>query len=542
MTSILKKTKKIIDKYLLNSYSDKELFIINEEIRQIIGENISNDIFSDDANNYEQLQGELAHINEKETIRKTKGVYYTPNDVVNFIMYNVVKFSNDILKPNNLHVMDLNGVNYSDFCFKKSVFDPTCGAGEFLLSILNIKIDLLELHKYEISNLDIRRVISTIYGNDINNDSITITKLRLFLCLLKRLGTNRIKGTADIINGSFYNFDYVIKSDKIKNKFDIIIGNPPYVEDNKSGLKLSKRYGNIYANVLENSSLHLKNNGVIGFIVPISYISTLRMRDIREELNNKLKEQYILSYCDRPDCLFTSVHQKLNIIICKKTDKKELYTGNYRYWYREERKNLFETERAVKNDYFNNEYIPKLGTKLDVGIYKKINANKVKLSDLINSGDYKIYLNMRAAFWIKAFLSKHNGREYKEYKCNSKALQCFIVCLLNSSLFWWFWICISDCWHITNKELNAFKIPNLIYDNKYINLAQNLEKKLEKTKLYVGTIQTEYEYKHKYCINEIQAIDDYIAKTFCLTEEENIYIKNFALRYRVGGGVENESN
>lgn len=29
----------------------------------------------------------------------------------------------------------------------------------------------------------------------------------------------------------------------------MIVGNPPYVEDNKSGLELTERYGNIYANV-----------------------------------------------------------------------------------------------------------------------------------------------------------------------------------------------------------------------------------------------------------------------------------------------------
>jgi len=116
------------------------------------------------------------------------------------------------------------------------------------------------------------------------------------------------------------------------------------------------------------------------------------------------------------------------------------------------------------------------------------------------------------------------------------------MCLLNSSLFWWYWICISDCWHITRKELIGFTIPNNPNFDETDRLAKQLEDKLEETKKYVGTKQTEYEYKHKECVNEIHEIDDYINTLYGLTEEESLYIKNFAFRYRIGGGVENGSN
>ena len=61
-------------------------------------------------------------------------------------------------------------------------------------------------------------------------------------------------------------------------------------------------------------------------------------------------------------------------------------------------------------------------------------------------------------------------------------------------------------------------------------------------KLYVGTKQTEYEYKHKECVDTIHQIDDYINALYGLSEEEGLYIKNFAYRYRIGGGVEDERN
>ena len=73
-------------------------------------------------------------------------------------------------------------------------------------------------------------------------------------------------------------------------------------------------------------------------------------------------------------------------------------------------------------------------------------------------------------------------------------------------------------------------------------MANSLEQKLEDTKVFVGTKQTKYEYKHKECVDVIHEIDNYINSLYGLTNEENMYIKNFSYRYRVGGGVSNGGN
>ncbi|HEM4119982.1 TPA: hypothetical protein U1W56_002015 [Streptococcus suis] len=149
---------------------------------------------------------------------------------------------------------------------------------------------------------------------------------------------------------------------------------------------------------------------------------------------------------------------------------------------------------------------------------------------------------MRAAFWIKAFLNKHKGSEYKIFSSSNVDNINYAMCLFNSSLFWWFWICISDCWHITQKELNGFRIP-INFDTKIVKeLANNLEMKLEETKLYVGTKQTEFEYKHRLCVEEIHKIDDYINQLFGLSEAESDYIKSFAYKYRISGGRNVKNN
>ena len=544
MTSVmLKNALSITNGYLIQNYSKSELKVISEEINILLGEqmNFTNDYES--MYSYEEVQEILSNINEKEGIRKAKGVYYTPSDIVKFILFNSVKMVCGKLKPNNLHVLDLNGISYSSFCYDKTVYDPTCGSGVFLLAALEIKLDLLDLHHTEVTRGKIKKVVSTIKGNDLNPDSIVITKIRLLLCVLHRHGVSKIKGLARIIEPCFASYDFVSSTPNLNEQYDLIIGNPPYVEDTKSETKPTVKYGNIYANVLDNSAKHLKKGGVIGFVIPLSYVSTPRMKKIREELSKQTAEQYILSYSDRPDCLFTSVHQKLCVIFGRNTGSSQVtYTGNYRYWYKEERDELFNTAEVVKNMFVQDDFIPKLGTRIDNEVYKKIIKNKTELIKMLNKDGAPIYLNMRAAFWIKAFLTKHNGSEYKEFKCQNQNYANFCMCLLNSSLFWWYWICISDCWHITRKELIGFKVPDIENFEITNRLANALEQKLEDTKVFVGTKQTDYEYKHKECVNVIHEIDDYINALYGLTDEESIYIKNFSYRYRVGGGAENGRN
>lgn len=532
----------IMNGYLIQNYSKVELNIIKDEIKTIIGDiDECSDVYGENYS-YDAVQEILSNINEKENIRKARGVYYTPIDVVKFILFNSAKMVCGKLRPNNLHVLDLHGIPYKTFCYEKSVYDPTCGAGVFVLCALEMKLDLLDLHHSEVKRKDIQKVVATIKGNDVNEDSIKLTKIRLLLSVLHRYGVSKIKGLAQIMESCFTSYDFV-SSKPNDTRYDIIVGNPPYVEDKKSISEPLVKYGNIYANVLDNASTHLKKGGVMGFIIPLSYVATPRMKNIREKLYIHIPEQYILSYSDRPDCLFASVHQKLSILFGRNIGNKKLvYTGNYRYWYKEERSELFNSTEVVKNDYVDNAFIPKLGTITDTRVYEKVLNCNTTLMDLLGHDGPSIYLNMRASFWIKAFISAHNGSEYKKFNCQDQDYANFCMCLLNSSLFWWYWICVSDCWHITRKELKGFKIPNIIDFNITNRLASVLEEKLENTKVFVGTKQTEYEYKHKECVDIIHKIDDYINELYGLTEEESIYIKNFSYRYRIGGGAESECN
>ena len=530
--------------YIQDTYSSKEVELICNELKAIVRrEDFMCNKFDSTKRTYTQVQDALSKINEKQSIRKSKGVYYTPNDVVRFILTNSIKASFGKLTVSNISDMSLDNIPYRSFCCNKTVFDPTCGAGEYLLTALEMKINLLK-NKTNITKNLVRKAVSTIYGNDVNVESIIITELRLLLLIIETCGVAYCTGLGNIMNRRFTSFDFIADEATFEDKYHIVVGNPPYVEDFKSGLELSDRYGNIYANILLNAAKKLEKNGAIGFIIPLSYVSTPRMKKLRDELGVLISEQYILNFADRPDCLFDSVHQKLCILIGKdKKSEKTVYTGNYQYWYKQERATLFTDIQMVKNKHKNEDFIPKLGTEQDIVIYKKITDTRKMQSvyDISRNGMESVYLNRREAFWMKAYREQVDDPEYKVFSFKSPIEADYCYCLINSSLFWWYWISVSDCWHVS-KDLNGFMMPMKVNMTGATELAQGLRQRLEETKVYVGTKQTQYEYKHRECLEEIRAIDDFINAAYGLTEAESNYIKNFAIRYRTSGGIDADEN
>ena len=534
--TLIQQARAIAEQYIQGSCSAGEQALLEQALWTLTGTLAVLPEEREAPCSYGEAQRRLAALNEREEGRRDKGVYYTPPDVVRFILTRCARLSCGRLQPDRIQEEGLEEIPYTAFCFRRSIFDPTCGTGEFLLGALELKLELLERHRAAVTRGRLTRLLETVRGNDTNRDSIAITKLRLLLCLFHRLGARRAAEAAKTLDGLFTSYDYVMTPPR-EERYDIVVGNPPYVEDGKSGLSPATAYGNIYANVLEHAADQLSPGGVLGFVVPLSYMATPRMERIRRRMAVSVPERYLLSYADRPDCLFISVHQKLCILLGRSDRPERLYTSCYQYWYKEERERLFCRAAVAPNRYGCAAFLPKLGTGMDIAVYRKLRARRRTLLSLLEGGESPVCLNMRATFWMKAFLTPRDGGEYKVFSCRDERTAAYAMCLLNASLFWWYWVCVSDCWHITRKELEGFRVPPPPEGETVCALARQLEERLEATKVYVGTAQTDFIYKHRACVEEIQAIDDYINGLFGLTEEESRYIKAFARRYRLSGGA-----
>lgn len=495
-----------------------------------------------DAIRLNDFQLALSKINEKEARRKNQGVYYTPKDVTEYIVANTYL---------NYTCRDNSQVYSQEECFRRidetggntlfnaKVFDPTCGTAEFLLSAIEIKLRLSKRY-ITLSDADLLALTSSIFGNDISYESILLSKIRIYFTIINELKDKaNAKQLAKILNKNFTCRDYITVK-FARPKYDIIVGNPPYVEYGKLPVKPDSNYGNIYADVLCNAVCELKSTGVIGFVIPLSFVATSRMQSIREDMYKKMNRIFILNYADRPDCLFDGVHQKLSILFGIKGQGKCIsYTSSYYHWYNSERRDLLNNCKIFPS-HQRDQYIPKIGNVYEDSIFEKIcNIKGESLLSLLNTQNKQssVYVNMRACFWMKAFSFNPGSKEYKEFGCSSE-LKPYLLAILNSNLFFLYWTIVSDCWHITNKELSEFFVPtNGVCLDMFRILASKLERKLERTKKYIGSVQTQYEYKHRECKPEIDAIDDALQEIYGLTDDEVAFLKEYKLKYRMSNGT-----
>ena len=503
----------------------------------IIAKELSNMVIDDD------FQETLSKINEKEARRKKDGVYYTDRDVTDFLASNtllhyVQSTQNKIYSFNKaLRKLYSLGNEEKGKVVTASAFDPTCGTGEFLLSVLSIKINLFK----QLEDIKYVELVNSIFGNDIDVQSTEITKLRVFFILVDSYeGLLPVKEIADILNKNFTSIDAVVYNNKIFGHKDIVIGNPPYVEYRNFEGNPTFNYGNVYADVLHHSVDTLTEHGIMAFVIPLSYISTIRMSQIRSYICDNTNKQIVMNFADRPDSLFSCVHQKLSIIIAqKKSDYQGILTSSYQYWYQSERGKLFDDIKIAITNTSNKAFWPKIGNLIENSIYNKF--LNLKGDDILSLNKdvetSNLYINQRGCFWMKVFTKDMHSNSYSLYKIPTEKHP-FVYCLVNSSLFFLLWIIVSDGWHITNKELSFIKIPaNIDNCSVWQSLMKRLEEKLEKTKVYVGTKQVDYEYKHKECKDIIDEIDNEIAKIYKLSKTQLNYIKKFGLKYRLGDGA-----
>lgn len=116
----------------------------------------------------------------------------------------------------------------------------------------------------------------------------------------------------------------------------------------------------------------------------------------------------------------------------------------------------------------------------------------------------------------------------------------FAFLLINSSLFFYYWIAYSDCYNLTQTYIANIGIPHIQNDNVLRTLADKLNQDLNR-----NIKIAEYSYKNKGTVRFAQffpklskpiidEIDKVLAQYYGFTEEELDFIINYDIKYRMG--------
>ena len=184
--------------------------------------------------------------------------------------------------------------------------------------------------------------------------------------------------------------------------------------------------------------------------------------------------------------------------------------------------------------------IPKFSTSLEEVIWNKIHAFQPCSLVISKKGKTTgIYYHSGGRYFRKCLLNKLSN-EYKPLIIPAGTEHQFIA-LLSSNLYYWYWIIVSDTYHVTKPDIEKFPLPESIFSDMelkmlgekfYNNLWKNAIQRKRNRK--DGTIQVEVNFligKSKPIINEIDRV---LARHYGFTEEELDFIINYDIKYRMG--------
>jgi hypothetical protein len=350
--------------------------------------------------------------------------------------------------------------------------------------------------------------------------------------------------------------------------FDVIIGNPPYVEISPRNInyKLPMNFqtlecGNLYAVVTERCSGLISSKGRFAFIIPSSSCCTPRMIPLMNTLVANYEEQWISIYDERPGKLFNGVDQQLCIQIGKAGEQnKRLWITPMRHWVTspfDERENLFALTNYSQVSFEKRiaEVLPKIGSSLEIKLFQKLfEVENVPFTNLSVSDQIQpiYYRNAGGRYWklVKSFPSFFQSEDGRRSSTTELTLAVgakmipVLVSLYSSTLFYWFWRTVSNCRHLTNREFLAFPIAKSLFENNsqgnFEKLVSAYENKLQETAVR-KTIQNsnsgkvvQDEYRANTAKPIIDEIDRVLAKHYGFTDEELDFIINYDIKYRMG--------
>jgi type I restriction-modification system DNA methylase subunit len=349
--------------------------------------NILGHIFENSLNEIEEITAEIegAELDLKKSKRKKDGVFYTPKYITKYIVENTVGKLCDEKKTEleideseylksrkgrtikKLKEFDEKLDEYRNWLLSLTICDPACGSGAFLNQALDFLIrEHRNIDELRANLLDVPMIFTevennilenNIYGVDINEESVEIAKLSLWLRTAqkgRKLTTlsNNIKcGNSLFDNPEFagekaFNWQNEFPEVFKNGGFDVVIGNPPYVQLQTLGEMSDKlkncgfetfdKGADLYCLFTERGYNLLKNGGLQSFIMPNKWMLVSYGLPLRKFLS-KTGLRQILNFGDVQFfeeattyvCIFVTQKSKLHENVKVLSLNRKTYHGDF---------------------------------------------------------------------------------------------------------------------------------------------------------------------------------------------------------------------
>lgn len=335
--------------------------------------NILGHIFENSLNELDEIKAQLEgqEIDKTKTKRKKDGVFYTPKYITKYIVDNTVgklcgekktqlalqeeEYHNDKKRQKKTIQALADKLNeYRTWLLQLTICDPACGSGAFLNQALDF---LINEHRYIdelqaklfgdsmiLSDVEKSILENNLFGVDLNEESVEIAKLSLWLRTAQpnrklndlnnniKCGNSLIDDPAIAGEKAFHwqtQFPHIFE----KDGFDVVIGNPPYVQLQSSkelsssleklNYKTFEKTSDLYCIFYEKGNIILKEYGILGFITSNKWMRSNYGKSLRNYLLENTNLDFLI---DLGAGIFESATVDSNILIFSKSK----YSNNFK--------------------------------------------------------------------------------------------------------------------------------------------------------------------------------------------------------------------
>jgi hypothetical protein len=268
---------------------------------------------------------------------------------------------------------------------------------------------------------------------------------------------------------------------------------------------------------------------------------------------------------DRPGKLFDGLqHCRSTVFLIQHragSAQPRLWSSGYRRWATEVGDFLFPvtafaeiSDKALQQDQF-----PKVASPFQTSAYAKVFSEKNRPLGLAASNRATkqfVFYQESAQYWVKATVGipyyAKNGRvgapAHGRHLFFDDEARAKIACaVLNSSLFYTYYIAYGDCFHVSNSLVTSFPVPPTALADRALELLgarlmrdldRNAEKKTIDTKDGDKISYAEFRVGESKPI--LDEIDTVLAAHYGFTAEELDFILNYDIKYRLGRDTEGE--
>jgi len=288
------------------------------------------------------------------------------------------------------------------------------------------------------------------------------------------------------------------------------------------------------------------------------------MTSVRTVLRNSCAFISVIPFDDRPGKLFDGLeHCRSVVFTCQKASAgvASEFVSRYQRWPTEFRPNLFPLVGYASNGdrKLFGDLLAKIGSDTAASVKKKLElaAHKV-LGVTFSPGVTKNFIFYQEAtqYWTKATLGlpyyAKNGRvgapaHGRYLYFDDAGLAHSASAVLNSSLFYLYFIAFSDCFHLSDTLVSNFPVPGALMTDKHLaklnlelmeDLAHNSVRKTIETKDGDKISYAEFNASASKAI--IDRIDAALARHYGFTDEELDFIANYDVKYRLGADIDEE--